>query len=143
MNKLTVFTFLFIFKSLIAGGNDDQIHLEHNHEKFNLIASSIQSTDSVFSDKAEEKSAMRAALYSAVIPGAGQYYAGSIWKTILFAGIEIAGWTVFIVSTSKGEKQESQMESYADSHWSEQKYWSRLYYEAKLPGSGITDLPEY
>jgi hypothetical protein len=143
MNKLTVLTILFICKSLIAGGSDDQVHLEHNLEKFNLIESSFQRTDSVFSDKVEEKSAMRAALYSAVIPGAGQYYAGSVWKTILFAGIEIAGWTVFIVSTSKGDKQESQMENYADSHWSEQKYWSKLYYEAKLPGSGINDLPEY
>lgn len=143
MNKLIVLSFLFVFKPLLAGGTDDEIHLEHNLEKYNLIESSFQSTDSVFSNESEEKSAMRAAIYSAIIPGTGQYYAGSIWKSILFFGIEVAGWTVYIVNTSKGDDQESQMESYADSYWSEQKYWSRLYYEAKQPGSGITNLPEY
>jgi hypothetical protein len=86
---------------------------------------------------------MRAALYSAVIPGTGQYYAGSIWKAALFAGIEIAGWTVYFVNTSNGDKQETQMEAYADDHWSEQKYWSRLYYDAKRPESGIINLPGY
>jgi hypothetical protein len=110
-------------------------------EKFNLIESSFQSTDSVMTEELEEKSPMRAALYSAVIPGTGQYYAGSVWKAILFAGIEIAGWTVFIVNTSKGNEQESQLEEYADNNWSEQRYWSRLYYEATE--RGISDLPQY
>jgi len=134
MNKLILLALLFVFKTLIAGEGEDQIRLEHNFKKINLIESSFQSTDSLFSDETEEKSAMRAALYSAVIPGAGQYYAGSIWKTVLFAGLEIAGWTIFIVNTSKGDKQESQMEDYADIHWSERKYWSYLYYKAKDAG---------
>jgi hypothetical protein len=139
-----IFISIFIlFKSVVAGEGDEEIYLMHNMEKFNLIESSYQPTDSVLSDGVEERSSMRAALYSAVIPGAGQYYAGSVWKAILFAGIEIAGWTVFIVNTSKGNDQEKKMEDYANNNWSEQKYWSRLYYEARQPGSGISDLPEY
>jgi hypothetical protein len=80
-------------------------------------------------------------LYSAVIPGTGQYYAGSIWKTILFAGIEVAGWTTYFIYTSKGENQETDMKKYADAHWSENKYWSRLYYDAIQ--QGVPDLPVY
>jgi len=143
MNKLMVLSLIFVFKCLIAGEGENEIQLEHNLEKFNMIESSFQSTDSILTEDVEEKSAMRAAFYSAVIPGTGQYYAGSIWKAVLFAGIEIAGWTVFIVNTSKGDKQESEVENYANDNWSEQKYWSRLYYDAKRPESGITNLPEY
>jgi hypothetical protein len=143
MKKLIILSILIVIKSLVAGEGEDEIQLEHNLEKFNLIESSFQSTDSLLSEELEEKSVMRAALYSAVIPGTGQYYAGSIWKAALFAGIEIAGWTVYFVNTSNGDKQETQMEAYADDHWSEQKYWSRLYYDAKRPESGIINLPGY
>lgn len=141
MKKLIVLSILIVFKSLVAGEGEDKIQLEHNLEKFNLIESSFQSTDSLLSEEIEEKSVMRAALYSAVIPGTGQYYAGSIWKAALFAGIEIAGWTVYFVNTSNGDKQETQMEAYANDHWSEQKYWSRLYYDAR--DRGLSDLPQY
>jgi hypothetical protein len=141
MKKLFVISLLFACKSLVGGEGENQIQFEHNLEKIDLIESSFQSTDSTFSDEVEEKSAMRAALYSAVIPGTGQYYAGSIWKAILFAGFEIAGWTFFIVNTSKGDKQETQMENYADSHWSERKYWSYLYYKGK--DEGLIDPDTY
>lgn len=141
MKKLIILSILIVVKSLVAGEGEDEIQLEHNLEKFNLIESSFQSTDSLLSEELEEKSVMRAALYSAVIPGTGQYYAGSIWKAALFAGIEIAGWTVYFVNTSNGDKQETQMEAYADDHWSEQKYWSRLYYDAR--DRGLSDLPQY
>ncbi len=141
MKKLIILSILIVVKSLVAGEGEDEIQLEHNLEKFNLIESSFQSTDSLLSEELEEKSVMRAALYSAVIPGTGQYYAGSIWKAALFAGIEIAGWTVYFVNTSNGDKQETQMEVYADDHWSEQKYWSRLYYDAR--DRGLSDLPQY
>jgi len=141
MKNIIVLAVFMAFKSLVAGEGEDEILLTHNIEKFNLIESSYQSTDSLLSDGAEKKSPMRAALYSAVIPGTGQYYAGSIWKAILFAGIEIAGWTVYIVNTSKGNEQEQQMEDYANNNWSEQKYWSYLYYKGK--DAGLIDPTRY
>ena len=87
MKKVAILLFLLLYTSLLAGEGDEQILLQHNMEKFALIESSFQSTDSVMSEEPELKSPMRAALYSAVIPGTGQYYAGSIWKAILFFGI--------------------------------------------------------
>ena len=141
VKKMIVLSIFILFKSLVAGEGDNEIQLEHNLEKFNLIESSFQSADSLLSEEIEEKSVMRAALYSAVIPGTGQYYAGSIWKAALFAGIEIAGWTVYFVNTSKGDNQETQMEAYADDHWSEQKYWSYLYHKGK--DAGLIDPDTY
>ena len=141
MKNVWVVFCLLILKSLLAGDGEEDVKFVHNMEKFNLLESSYMITDSVMSEELEEKSPMRAALYSAVIPGTGQYYAGSVWKAILFAGIEIAGWTVFIVNTNNGNDQERQMENFANTNWSEQRYWSRMYYEARE--RGISDLPQY
>ncbi len=130
-----------IIKSLTAGEHDGDINLTTSSNKFLLIDESFQSADSLLAEEREEKSVIKAALFSAVIPGSGQYYGGSVWKAILFAGIEVAGWTVYIVNTSKGEDQETEMETFANTHWSEQKYWSRLYYDARQ--QGLSDLPVY
>ena len=141
MKKVILLILPMLVLPLLAGEGDETFQLSPNMEKFNMIESSIQSTDSLMEDEIDKKSPIRAALYSAVIPGTGQYYAGSIWKAILFAGIEIAGWTVYITNTKKGNDQESQMEAYANENWSEQRYWSKLYYEAR--DRGLSDLPSY
>ena len=135
-------TGLFLFvNGLLAGDNSETVYFEPNLTKHVLINSSYQSADSLISEDIEEKSVIRAALYSAVIPGTGQYYAGSTWKAILFAGIEIAAWTAYIVYSNEAGESEEQMEGYANENWSEQRYWSKLYYDALE--RGISNLPAY
>jgi len=142
MIKYYILTFLLIFyKGLLAGDNAKATYFEPNLAKHVLINSSYQNADSLISEDKKEKSIFQAALYSAVIPGTGQYYAGSTWKAILFAGIEVAAWTAYIVYSGEASDQEAAMESYANTNWSEQRYWSKLYYEALR--EGITTLPVY
>lgn len=143
MKICTILIILLSLNLLWAGEDDEKRVITHNLNKYSLIESSFTTADSLITEEKEEKSVLRAALYSAVIPGTGQYYAGSIWKSILFAGIEVASWTVYFSYTAKGEKQENEVESYADSYWSEHKYWSRLYYDARQPESGVNNLPDY
>jgi hypothetical protein len=142
MMKYYILTFLFLFGSrLVAGEKSETVYFEPNLAKHVLINSSYQDTDSLISEDKEEKSVIGAALYSAVIPGTGQYYAGSTWKAILFAGIEIAAWTAYIVYSGKASDEEKAMETYANENWSEQRYWSKLYYEALR--EGISTVPVY
>jgi hypothetical protein len=130
--------FLTISISRCFAGGDN---LELNMYRYNLIEESFEHSDSLVTIEMEKKSVFRAALYSAVLPGAGQYYNGSIWKTILFAGIEAAAWTAYFVYESKGDQSDTDMRSYADKNWSEHKYWSWLYDQAQQ--RGIEDLPSY
>ena len=115
--------------------------LEYNLYKHQLIEESYAHTDSLQTIEIQKKSVGRAALYSAVLPGAGQYYNGSIWKTILFAGIEVAAWTAYIVNDSKGQQSDTDMRGYADVHWSEHKYWSWVY--DKAVQNNIENIPDY
>jgi hypothetical protein len=120
-----------------AGDSD----LELNIYRHNLIEQSFDHSDSLVNIEIEKKSVFRAGLYSAVLPGAGQYYNGSIWKTILFAGIEAAAWTAYFVYESKGDRSDADMRGFADQNWSEHKYWSWIYDQAQQ--QGIEGIPSY
>ena len=105
-----------------------------------LIQKSNTYVDSV--QHMEKKSAFTAALYSAIIPGAGEFYAESFWKGALFAGIEIAAWTTHFIYDAKGSDKDVEMRRYADTYWSERKYWSWLYYKGGQDEQ-VRNLPEY
>lgn len=64
------------------------------------------------------KSPLRAAAYSIVLPGAGEYYAESYWRSAAFLGTEILLWVVYAVYDGKGDRQTSDFERYADQYWS-------------------------
>jgi len=57
-------------------------------------------------------------LYSAVIPGAGQFYTKSYWQGAAFFGAEVLMWVVYAVYEKKGDKETTSFQNYADQHWS-------------------------
>jgi len=57
-------------------------------------------------------------LASLAIPGLGQYINNSpIWKTALFAGIEMIGITSYISWTNRADDITNEYEDWADEHW--------------------------
>ena len=141
----TIIFIIIIFSIQLIYAND--IFIKSSIEKRNLIEKSFTKVDSIQYAEKEKISGFRAALYSAVIPGAGQYYAESYWRAALYATIEVAVWTTYIVYDSKGANKDKQMRDYGDEHWSEQKYWSKIYYESRQAQinnlEGFDDLPVY
>jgi hypothetical protein len=83
-------------------------------------------------------SPLNAALYSAVIPGAGQFYTKSYWKSAAFFGAEVAMWIVYAIYEKKGDDKTNEFQAYADEQWSVVRYayWIRAnfysYYNAEL-----------
>lgn len=76
----------------------------------------------------DSKSVSRAVIYSAVLPGAGQFYAKSYIKAALFVAVEAAAWTINITNNNKGDKKTTEFETFADQKWSEYRYWSYVNY---------------
>jgi len=74
----------------------------------------------------KNKSIKRGFLYSLVVPGAGEFYAGSKIKAILFFGLEAGFWTGYFSYHKKGKNKETEFLNYADIHWNEKKYRDSL-----------------
>jgi hypothetical protein len=71
-----------------------------------------------------QKSIGKAVVFSAVLPGSGQFYAKSYVKAAVFLAIEVTAWAVYFSNTKKGDKRDSEFKQFAGENWSEYRYWS-------------------
>jgi|WetSurMetagenome_2_1015567.scaffolds.fasta_scaffold19339_4 hypothetical protein len=92
-----------------------------------------------FSDGDNKKSPLLAGLLSAVIPGAGEFYAESYWKAGIFAAIEATAITVAVIYNNKGDVATDEFKAFANENWSARRYaeWLNTY-RVEL---GITNDP--
>ena len=93
------------------------------------------------------KSYKKAILYSALVPGAGEIYTGSLIKGLAFIGVEALCWSVYFTSNNKGEDIKDEFHLYSDTHWSKDEYEDglRIYREQHNgadPPNLTHDLPE-
>jgi hypothetical protein len=86
-------------------------------------------------------SPLRAGLFSAVIPGAGQFYTKTYWQSAAFFGAEVLTWVLYATYQNKGDHKTEEFQNYADEHWSVIRYvdWICAYYittnrNAIIPG---------
>jgi hypothetical protein len=97
-------------------------------------------------------SPLRAGLYSAVLPGAGQFYTQSYWQSALFAGAEVALWIFYNKYQSKGDQQTQDFQNYADGYvngsYVDAKYsvvryvkWIQYYYPTDYANAVSTNGP--
>lgn len=127
---LTLLTTLLLITPLFAAKKGDKLNsISYNEEKYALLQDVKKETAQ--QQAKEEKSGLKATLLSAVLPGAGQYYTESYWRTALYAVIEIAAITGYFVYEKKGDDEDKVMRAFGDKHWSEQRYWSKVYSDAK------------
>jgi len=87
---------------------------------FNAEATQRQSIS--FSDPVSKKSPLIAGLLSAVLPGAGEVYAESYWKAVVFAAVEVGAIVAASAYNKKGDDQTNLFQNYADGHWSIKRY---------------------
>ncbi len=78
-----------------------------------------------------QKSIGKAVLFSAIVPGTGQFYSESYLTAAGFLAAEIAAWAINISYDKKGDDKTVEFEQFADQNWSEQRYWSYVYYRVK------------
>ncbi|MDP8238539.1 MAG: hypothetical protein P9X24_05580 [Candidatus Hatepunaea meridiana] len=64
----------------------------------------------------------KALLLSAIMPGAGEFYAGSKLKAGIFFGIEILAWTGVVYYYGQGKDKEDEFMEFADANFDENLY---------------------
>ena len=67
-------------------------------------------------------SPLSAGLFSAVIPGAGQFYTKNYWQSAAFFGAEVLMWVVYATYENKGNSKTDLFQKYADENWSVARY---------------------
>jgi len=111
--------------------NFSRTALSHNQDAPLTLSNypALHFTDSLNTTPAKpgQRSVGKAMLFSAVIPGAGQFYNKSFLKGLAFVGVEIGAWAVNAIYTQRGNEQEDVFERYADAHWSEEEYWDFIF----------------
>lgn len=68
------------------------------------------------------KSSKRAFLLSALVPGLGEWYAGSKKRGLIFFGAEAALVGMWVAWTGKGNDLEEEFRAVADEHWDPEEY---------------------
>ncbi|NQT34804.1 hypothetical protein HQ587_06415 [bacterium] len=74
------------------------------------------------SAQAGELNPGKALLLSAIIPGAGEFYAGSKIKAAIFFTIEVAAWTSVVYFYGEGKDKEDEFIAFANKHFDEKIY---------------------
>ena len=72
--------------------------------------------------KTGEKSPVLGALMSAVLPGAGEFYAQSYIKSAIFLALEIGLWTMYGINQSNGNSTTEEYQNIANQNWDIYKY---------------------
>jgi hypothetical protein len=92
------------------------------------------------------KSLKRAFLYSLIIPGSGEFYAGSKIKAALFFGLDVTLWALYFNYHGKGKDEEKQYQAFADQYWDPEQYkwwlWETVY-EKSMPYETVSDTFPY
>ena len=69
-----------------------------------------------------KKSVILAAGLSLVLPGAGEFYSESYWKSALFVAAEAALWSLAYYFNKRGDRGTNDFNNFADSHWNVVRY---------------------
>jgi hypothetical protein len=104
-----------------------------NDAKFRL-ENSIGEKEQIKTETEQKKSVALSVLFSAILPGAGEAYAKSYWRSALFIGIEAGLWSGYFIFENKGDETDADMRAFGDEHWLERKYWAKVYTDAQNAG---------
>jgi len=81
-----------------------------------------------------EKSMLVGGVLSALVPGAGEFYAKSYLKAAIFLALEAGLWIGYAAYQNKGNTQTDEFHAFADAKWSVRKYATWLRDQAGATG---------
>jgi hypothetical protein len=110
---------------------------------FELASRSQQEQSMTVEEKAGKHSPVKAAVFSAVVPGAGQAYNKSWIKAAAFLAIEVGGWIGNRHYESEGDRLTGEFETFADAHWNAERYYNWLATRSGCQSGDLACLQEY
>jgi hypothetical protein len=97
--------------------------------------------DNLTQETAKKKSVLLGVLFSALVPGAGEFYGKDYLKAGIFFGVEVLSWGAYTFYQVKGNNQTDKFQNYADQYWSVYTY-ARWLVDQGFEGAGVIDPNE-
>lgn len=113
--------------------------ISHSEQQSPNVAFSKESTW----QPARRKSVPKAALFSAVLPGSGEFYTGSYIRGFAFLVIEAAALSGHFYYQNRGNDLEDAFRRYADTNWVENDYWNWMSMVSGIDRADLNALREY
>ena len=88
----------------------------------------------------QRRSPWLAAGMSLVVPGSGEFYAESFWKSAGFFALDVAVWVLAYSYDKRGDRQTDSFQDFANQHWSVVKYAQYALDNLAPPGAGYDGL---
>jgi hypothetical protein len=82
----------------------------------------VQVKQNVDVQTGKEKSVWLGVALSALVPGAGEFYAKSYLKAAIFFGVEVLAWSTYAYYNHKGNAQTNDFQTYANNNWNVRQY---------------------
>jgi hypothetical protein len=104
---------------------------------FSTATLQLSSDSAIFKESSnveDRKSPILAAVFSAAVPGAGEFYSQSYIKSSAFFLAEVVSWIVNISYNRRGDRATNDFQNYADVNWSVVKY--ATFAQALAPAGG-------
>jgi len=143
--KSLIFVFVFLSSSFLFAQNDE-IKLTGSlniDSKISFDESKILFEDNNDFSLPNKKSIFLAGLFSAVLPGAGEFYTENYLKSAIFAAIEVAAIYIAVTNDKKGDDKTSEFETYANQNWDVKRYAAWSLANAHNINPEITDVSQY
>jgi hypothetical protein len=149
MKYLWLILFLFSFQSNGFAVKDSLVFYDDFLLNRALLSQKVdenldQQVQDISMSNVPQKSIPLAVGMSAVVPGAGQFYAKSYIKAGIFLAVEVGAWAANIHYNNEGDKKDAEFHTFADQNWSEYRYWSYVnYLNSQLADPLIQVYPFY
>lgn len=144
MKKYSIILFLMIgFGHVYAEENQEiptslsQFRYQSNEQLVLQAQSGAESETEVPTFTQPKLNMGKAVLLSAMLPGAGQIYAGDNWQGYVYMGIEAAAWALAISYNMQGKDKDKEFKRFADQNWNEAVYRDMEYSLATNPDPSI------
>jgi len=137
----TVFSMIFLVSVIFtapqtrASGRETLFQPEARKSYGLFVQELLENEDGAPATKNSHKP-IKAAIFSALIPGSGQIYNRTYIRAGIYLAIEAASIYYAIDQNKKGDRLDANFKAYADQYWHPERYWNAL---ADESGCDIND----
>ncbi len=127
--SVKIFGFLLLSMVMFSAAGERQLTGNFARDILTFTPDTVTAETSIVVRDPRQREPLASALYSLVLPGAGQLHAERYTKAAIFFGVELALIAYAVINENNGDDKTTEIKRYAEAHWSAERYakWINTY----------------